>query len=105
MFTARQVNEMEPSMLEWLTIEDDAGRVWRYRRLGYIDVAEPPHVEGHLKNGRAFRANLVRDNDGHPLLRQNAPGLPRTMIVEYIEDPSNPYVTALGPQAEYLLVA
>jgi hypothetical protein len=107
MSTAKQVKDIEPSRLDWLTIEDDTGRVWRYRRLGTVDVAEIAQVEGHLKNGRPIRANLIRDNDGHPLLRQNAPGLPSTTIVEYIDDPSNLYLTALGlpGKAQYMLVA
>lgn len=105
MSNARQINEIEPTRIDWLTVEDDTGRVWRYRRIGKADLAEAPQVEGHLKQGRPLRANLVRDNDGHPSLRQDGPGLPQTMIVEYIEDPSNPMITALGlpGKAEYVL--
>jgi hypothetical protein len=106
MSVARAVQEIEPATLEWLTVEDTDGRVWRYRRIGAADLAEPPHIEGHLKHGHPFRANLVRDNDGHPVLLQDRPGLPRVMVVEYIDDPSNLYLTALGlpGKAEYLLV-
>jgi len=102
---ARAVIEIEPTSLDWLTIEDSDDRVWRYRRIGMADLAEPVQVEGHLKHGHPFRAGLVRDNDGHPLLRQDRPGLPRVMILEFIEDPSNLYLTALGlpGKAEYLL--
>ena len=107
MSAARLVKEIEPTKLNWLTIEDDAGKVWRYRRVGNVDLAEAPHVEGHLAHGRAFRASLVRDNDGHPSLRQDGVGLPSQMIVEYIDDPSNPYLTAPGlpGKAEYALAA
>jgi hypothetical protein len=106
MSVARRVVEIEPKQMDWLTIEDTDGREWRYRRIGEADLAEAPHVEGHLKKGHPFRAALVRDVDGHPLLRQDGVGLPRVMIVEYIEDPSDPYLTALGlpGKAEYLLV-
>jgi hypothetical protein len=105
MAVARQVNEIEPSTMSWLTVEDTDGREWRYQRIGGADLAEPAHVEGHFVNGLPFRAALVRDNDGHPMLRQDGPGLPRVMIVEYIEDPSDPYLTALGlpGKGEYLL--
>jgi hypothetical protein len=107
MSAARAVREIEPTLLDWLTIEDTDDQVWKYRRKGPTDLAELVHVEGHLTNGRPFRANLVRDNDGHPLLRQDGPGLPPMMILEYIEDPSNLYLTALGlpGKAEYQLVA
>jgi hypothetical protein len=106
MAVARQVVEIEPTRMDWLTIEDTDGREWRYRRIGGADLAEPPHVEGHLKDGHPFRAALVRDVDGHPYLRQDRAGLPRVMIVEYIDDPSDPYLTALGlpGKAEYLLI-
>lgn len=106
MSAAKHVKEIEPTKLDWLTVEDDAGRVWRYRRVGAADLAEPVQLEGHLKNGRPFRANLVRDNDGHPLLRQDGPGLPRVLMLEYIEDPDDLYRTALGlpGKAEYVLV-
>jgi hypothetical protein len=106
MSVARAVHEIDPDRLEWLTIEDTDGRVWKYRRIGPADLAEVVHVEGHLKRGLPFRANLIRDNDGHPALRQNGPGLPRVMILEYIEDPSDPFLTNLGlpGKAEYQLV-
>jgi hypothetical protein len=106
MAAARAIVEIEPKTLAWLTVEDNTGRVWRYRRVGEVDLAEPVDVEGHLKHGHPFRANLVRDNDGHPSLRQDGPGLPRVLMMEYIEDPSNLYLTALGlpGKAEYVLV-
>lgn len=106
MSAAKAVVEIEPNQMEWLTIEDDTGRVWRYRRVGALDLAEPVEVEGHLVSGRPFRASLVRDNDGHPLLRKDGPGLPRVLALEFIDDPSNFYMTSLGlpGKAEYVLV-
>ena len=105
MSKARGIQEFDPERMDWMTIEDDAGGVWRYRRVGMADLAEAPQVEGHWSNGRPFRASLVRDNDGHPSLHQEGPGLPRVTIVEYIEDPSKLYLTALGlpGKAEYVL--
>ena len=73
---ARAVIEIEPTRLDWLTIEDSDDRIWQYRRIGMADLAEAADVEGHLKNGHPFRAGLVRDNDGHPMLQQDGPGLP-----------------------------
>jgi hypothetical protein len=101
---ARAVIEIDPTRLDWLTIEDSDNRIWRYRRIGMADLAEPADVEGHLKNGHPFRASLVRDNDGHPMLQQDGSGLPRILILEFIEDPSNLYLTALGlpGKAEYV---
>ena len=98
--------EIEPNRLDWLSIEDDTGRVWRYRRVGALDLAEPVEVEGHLVRGQPFRANFVRDNDGHPLLHEDGPGLPRVLALEFIEDPSNFYITSLGlpGKAEYVVV-
>jgi len=106
MSVARSVQEIDPSRLDWLTVEDTEGHIWKYRRAGAADLAEPVHIEGHFKRGLPFRANLVRDNDGHPFLRQNGQGLPRTMVLEYIEDPSNPLLTNMGlpGKAEYQLV-
>ena len=106
MATARAIKEIESSKLDWLTVEDDAGKVWRYRRVGALDLAEPAHVEGHLSHGHALRAALVRDANGHPMLHHDGPGLPRVMVVEYVEHPSNLYLTALGlpGKAEYILV-
>jgi hypothetical protein len=105
MSVARAVQDLEPIRLDWLTVEDTDGRVWRYRRIGSADLAESAHVEGHFTQGHPLRAYLVRDHDGRPLLRQDAPGLPRVMILQYIEDPSDLYLTALGlpGKAEYLL--
>ena len=105
MSAARQIREIEPRNFDWLTVEDDLGKVWRYRRIGASDLAEAPHIEGHLKKGHPFRANLVRDNDGHPLLSKDGAGLPSTMIVEYIDDPNDLYLTALGlpGKVEYVL--
>lgn len=106
MAAAKAIREIEPKRLDWLTVEDNTGRVWRYRRVAAVDLAEPVDVEGHLKHGLPFRAALVRDNDGHPSLRKEGSGLPQELILEYIEDPGNLYLTALGlpGKAEYVLV-
>jgi hypothetical protein len=43
MAAARAVKDIGPR-LAWLTIEDDTGREWRYRRVGPADTAEVPHL-------------------------------------------------------------
>ena len=106
MIAAKQVKEIGPR-LEWLTIEDHAGRVLRYRRVGALDTAEPAHVEGHYADGRAIRAVLLRDLDGHALLHGDGTEIPRSIVVEHVDDPTNPLLRVLGPspKEEYVLVA
>ena len=105
MAAARAVKDIGPR-LAWLTIEDDTGREWRYRRVGPADTAEVPHLEGHYVNGHPTRAVLLRDVDGHPFLRQDGSGLPRTMILDHVDDPTNPLLSVLDidPKEEYELV-
>ncbi len=105
MSAAKAIQQIDSRDFAWLTIEDDSGNLWNYKRTGAADLAESPQIEGHLKGGRPFRAGLVRDHDGHPLLRQSGPGLPGIAVVEFIDDPSNLYLTALGlpGKAEYTL--
>ena len=106
MAAARLVKEFGPR-LDWLTIEDDAGREWRYQRSGPADTAAVPHLEGHYANGHPIRAVLLREADGRPLLRQSGPGLPRTLVLDHVNDPTNPLLSVLDldPKEEYELVA
>jgi hypothetical protein len=105
MAAARAIKDVGPQ-LAWLTIEDDGGREWRYRRVGAADTAEVAHVEGHYLQGHPIRAALVRDDDGHPLLQQPGPGLPRTLIIDHVDDPTNPLLSVLNidPKERYELV-
>jgi hypothetical protein len=104
MAVARLVKEIGPRF-DWLTIVDDAGREWRYRRVGPLDTAEVPHLEGHYVDGHPTRAVLLRDADGHPLLRQDGPGLPRSIVLDHVDDPTNPLLSVLDldPKEEYEL--
>jgi hypothetical protein len=106
MSAAKHVKEIGPK-LDWLTIEDHAGRVWRYRRVGPLDLAEPAHVEGQYTHGQPIRAVLVRDLDGHVLLHGDAGGLPRSIVVQHVDEPTDPVTSLLGlsPKEEYELVA
>jgi hypothetical protein len=106
MSAAKHVKEIGPRM-EWFSIEDNAGRVWRYQRGGVLDLAEPAQVEGHYAQGQPIRAVLVRDADGHVMLHGNGSGMPRSIVVEHVDDPHSPLLGLLGisPKEEYVLVA
>ena len=106
MSAAKQVKEIGPK-LDWLTVEDNAGRVWRYQRIGPLDIAEPAQVEGHYTHGQPIRATLVRDADGHVLLHGDGTGMPRSIVVAHYDDPTGPLLSLLGlsPKEEYVLVA
>ena len=107
MAAARSVKAVEPDRLAWFVVEADDGQDYRYRRVGALDLAEVAQIEGHFFHGYPIRAALVRDADGHPLLRQAGAGLPASVVVEHLDLPTNPLLTALGLPAkeEYALVA
>ena len=106
MSAAKHVTEIGP-MMEWFSIEDNAGKVWRYQRARPLDLAEPAQVEGHYTKGLPIRAVLVRDDDGHVMVHGNGTGMPRSIVVDHIDDPHSPLLGLLGisPKEEYVLVA
>lgn len=106
MSAAKQVREIGPRM-EWIAVEDHAGKVWRYQRVGALDLAEPAQVEGHYTQGRPIRAVLVRDDDGHVMLHGEGGSMPQSIVVEHVDDPHSPLLGLLGisPKEEYVLVA
>ena len=75
---ARAVIEIEPTSLDWLTIEDD-DRVWRYRRIGMADLAEPVQVEGPLET-RPPVPGRPRTRQRRPPAGQDRPGLARLIL-------------------------
>lgn len=105
MAVAKEIRDIGPR-LGWLVIADDTDREWRYQRVGPADTAEVSQVEGHYLQGHPIRASLVRDADGHPLLQQPGPGLPGTLIIDHVDDPTNPLLSVLGidPKEAYQLV-
>ena len=105
MSAAKHVKEIGPN-LDWLTVEDHDGREWRYRRVGPLDLAEPAHVEGQYANGRPIRAALVRDADGHVLLHGDGTGMPRSIVVAHVDEPTDlvTSLAGLSPKEEYELV-
>jgi hypothetical protein len=106
MSTAKHVKEIGPKM-DWVTIEDSDGRVWKYRRARPVDLAEPAQLEGHYAQGRPIRAVLVRDDDGHAMLHGNGTGMPKSIVVDHIDDPHSPLLGLMGisPKEEYVLMA
>ncbi len=83
MSVAKSVAELEPKELDWLDVEDEDGKKWRYRR-GSIAADVPAHVQSrYFGRSRTLRAVLVRGPDGRPVLWQEEPGLPQKIVVEY----------------------
>lgn len=83
MAIAKIVRDVEPSSLEWLNIEDTDGNVWRYARKGNADPDASVDVDGEFQ-GNTIRAVLVRGADGTAMLRQDGPGLPEKIVVDYV---------------------
>jgi len=106
MSAAKHVKEIGPKM-DWFNVEDTSGRVWKYQRVGALDLAEPAQVEGHYAQGHPIRAVLVRDADGHVMLHGDGTGMPKSIVVEHVDDPHGPLLGLLGisPKEEYVLVA
>ena len=106
MSAAKHVKEIGPK-LDWFSVEDAAGRVWKYQRAGALDLAEPAQVEGHYAQGHPIRIVLVRDDDGHVMLHGDGAGMPKSIVVEHVDDPHSPLLGLLGisPKEEYVLVA
>ncbi len=107
MSIAKAIRTAQPNKLDWFDVEDENGRRYRYRRVGGIDVAEVAQVEGHFSRGHPIRASLIRDHNGHPLLQQDADGLPPTIVVEHVDDPTSPLLSILGlpGKEEFTLVS
>lgn len=105
MAAAKEIMDIGPK-LAWLVVKDTDGREWRYRRVRPADTAKVAQVEGHYHKGEPIRASLVRDDNGHPLLQQPGPGLPRVLIIDHVDDPTNPLLAILqiDPKEYYELV-
>src|SRR5262249_4864608 len=83
MSVAKRVSDVERTTLNWLKIDDEDGNVWRYGKRGNI-ISDVIHLECEYFGKASIRATLLRDEDGKPVLRQEEPGLPREIVVEYI---------------------
>ena len=85
MATAVQIAAFERANLDWIILEDDAGRKWRYERRGEAHPRATLHVHCQYFGGPQKRVALVRDGRDRPLAHQDGPGLPQTIAVEYIQ--------------------
>ncbi|MBV9125398.1 MAG: hypothetical protein JO112_18740 [Planctomycetes bacterium] len=84
MGVAKRVVDCELLTLEWLKIEDETGVVWRYVRGSAVGEDAPAQVVGFCSGGSATHAELAKGADGQPLLRQDGPGLPQKIVVQYV---------------------
>src|SRR5262249_14229922 len=85
MSMAMLVQDAEPIRADWLDIKADDRHVYRYRQGQNLDLDTPAHVEGRYEGGGVIRAVLVRGKDRRPVLRQDGPGLPERIVVDYID--------------------
>lgn len=83
MAVAKQVSDVEHTSLAWLEIEDEEGTKYRYAKKGPAPDGATLQVAWEFTGG-PLRAKLVRDDDGRPVLRQDEPGLPSKIVVDYI---------------------
>ena len=95
MAVAKQVSDVERAALAWLEIEDEDGAKYRYVKRGLAPGGAPLHVAWEYLGG-PLRAKLVRGVDGKPVLRQDGPGLPAKIVVDYIELTAIPGAPASG---------
>jgi hypothetical protein len=95
MAVAKQVSDVERTALAWLEIEDEDGAKYRYAKKGLGPDGAPLHVAWEYTGG-PLRAKLVRGDDGRPVLRQDGPGLPAKIVVDYIELTAMPGAPAIG---------
>ncbi len=93
MSTARCVKEMDLVAMDWFTVEDEDGAVYRYvkarrhHRMLAVQVGWQPTLEPP-----GWRPTLIRDRDKLAILRQDGPGLPPIAFV----DPLRPMRTPGG---------
>lgn len=82
MSTATQVVGAGPQGkdLEWLTIEDDAGKSWKYVIKRALPKSDVFHVRMDPITGRIA---LTRDSQSVATLKRSESGLPRLIIVDY----------------------
>jgi hypothetical protein len=63
--------------------------VHRYAKRGLADIKTPAHIECFCIPQKGSQAELVRDRDGKTTLRQEEPGLPAKIGVNYAEMQAN----------------
>jgi|SRR6516162_4266779 hypothetical protein len=89
MSVAKRIANVEPIQADWLTIEDEDSLVHRYAKRGLADIKTLTHIECFCIPQKGSQAELVRDRDGKTTLRQDEPGLPAKIGVNYAELQAN----------------
>lgn len=103
MAVAKQVSDVERTALAWLEIEDEDGAKYRYSKKDLNSDGASCHV-GWEYTGGPLRAKLIREDDGTPVLRQDEPGLPEKIVVDFIElsaMPGVPVISGWGGRYDY----
>lgn len=103
MSVATKVLNTHPQ-LQWLEIEDSDGGVWRYTKGGPAPAGDVVHVGWDFRPPSVLVAKLVRDEKGEALLRQDDPGLPDKIVVDFTEMlvmPGAPMPAGWGQKLEY----
>jgi hypothetical protein len=102
MAIAKTVQGVEPDGANWLDILDDDGLIHHYTREGVVPDGQQVHVTMQF-DGRVV---LTRTEDGKPLLSQEEPGLPASILVHYMEIQPRahfPVVSAWESTQKYVL--
>jgi hypothetical protein len=83
MASAKDIVDGDKKGLTWLEILDTDGGRWKYHRAGPAAGGATVHIHQH-DNGRL---EIMPDGQGGVLLRQDGPGLPRTINVRLATPP------------------
>jgi hypothetical protein len=84
MAVARAVTSWDRSTFAWVGIEDEDGVSHHYDKAKHSPDEHVVHVSyGFDTTGAVQTLGLVRGSDGKPILRQDEPGLPPKIVVEY----------------------
>jgi len=84
MSIANRVAGCETSVA-WFVIEDNDDGIWRYARGPAVEPNTPFQVVGVWKRDNRGTVELVRGNDGVPILHQDDPGLPSKIVARFAE--------------------
>src|SRR5580704_15206497 len=88
MSAAVKIGNVEPKQLDWLEIQDDNGTTHRYVKGESVSENRVCHVTGTYNGSPPIVAGLARDSASDPILQQDEPGLPETIVVDYISGAS-----------------
>jgi hypothetical protein len=103
MAVAKAVTGWDRSAFAWVDIEDADGASHRYKKGRLAPDGGVVHVSYGLDaSGTTQNLGLVRGTDRQSVLRQDGPGLPDRIVVEYNElTPTRGSVSPQGWEARY----